>query len=530
MNQVHQVVLGLARDNPTPRALALVTMLKEREYSEISNLRTSPHDYLDGQSFFLDNIFSELLRKCKLPSGVDTRAAAVDTFLKCEQQCAASNDRLYRYLPDSGLTLTSQESVLQQFFLQVRKDISSMLGRPPRCVIPKGFTNGATLSDKGEFCSIPDKICSTPTFYAHSLPFMWETLQTAWFRFNKDLCPARSNRFFTVPKDGKTDRGCCVEASVNITLQRDLAHHLVQRLKRWGIDITCQDKLHVEIAKMASVCGSFATVDSSNASDTICYNIVKLLFPEDWFTLLSGLRAQFTEVDGKHFFLEKFSSMGNGFTFEVETIIFAALARNLCRINSVDPDLVSAFGDDLLVPDAVSHLVPRLYELCGFTINVKKSYFLGPFRESCGGDFFDGLPVRGAYLKSLPVTPADWIALHNKLYKLTALGIKTLHARRACVEAIPKAFRLYGPTHLGDLCLHGPEASWTCKPVKGDTRTLVKVLKPQTRRLSRDRWSDDVLLACCTLISGTEHIDLGTVNGWTTQWVSGTPDSQWLPT
>jgi len=110
--------------------------------------------------------------------------------------------------------------------------------------------------------------------------------------------------------------------------------------------------------------------------------------------------------DGKWVFNEKFSSMGNGFTFELETMIFWA------AISSVSDGLISVYGDDLIIESAYYHDVISALDLLGFTPNGEKSFYQGKFRESCGADYWDGNEVRPCYLKS-DLSPKEIYRLHN---------------------------------------------------------------------------------------------------------------------
>jgi hypothetical protein len=94
-------------------------------------------------------------------------------------------------------------------------------------------------------------------------------------------------------------------------------------------------------------------------------------------------------VDGESFMLEKFSSMGNGYTFELESTIFAG-----CVFACVPPsrwDDCSVYGDDLIVPQKYADRLVDCLETFGFKVNHKKSCLAGRFFESCGTDWFDNL-------------------------------------------------------------------------------------------------------------------------------------------
>ena len=88
--------------------------------------------------------------------------------------------------------------------------------------------------------------------------------------------------------------------------------------------------------------------------------------------------------------------MGNGFTFPLETLIFWALTASACE---GDVDSVSVYGDDIICPRERADDVIDTLTMCGFKINLEKSFVEGPFRESCGCDYYKGIDIRPFYKK-----------------------------------------------------------------------------------------------------------------------------------
>jgi hypothetical protein len=264
----------------------------------------------------------------------------------------------------------------------------------------------------------------------------------------------------------------------------------------------------------SSVTREFATLDLSNASDTVCTNLVKLVMPDAWFEELNALRSPFTQVDGRWHRLEKFSSMGNGYTFELETLIFAALisvSLDECgRSGDLGRDFF-VFGDDLIVPDSASKAVVAMLRYCGFSLNEEKS-FVGPvgFRESCGGDFFEGADVRPFYLKELRNDPwslfPDINGVRKSLKKLEAFtGRSHLEALHPWLACLPSSIRYcFGPEQLGDSVMHSDESQWRYRWKFGIRyfRGVINVSKP----LSWNNWDPDVVLASALYGTGDGRV------------------------
>jgi hypothetical protein len=319
------------------------------------------------------------------------------------------------------------------------------------------------------------------------------------------------------------DRAIAVEPAVNLFFQKGLGHSIRQRLKRqcgWDLDLA-QD-IHRRKACEASLSREFATLDLSNASDTVSINLVKLLLPAAWSRELLALRSPSTLIDGKWHVLEKFSSMGNGYTFELETLVFAGLLSTLLeRIGhegSLGKDLF-VFGDDLIIPDDASDAAIAMLKFCGFSINVEKT-FSGPlgFRESCGGDYFNGLDVRPHYIKELINDPWQLIPTYNglrrTLKKLATLrGSANFKVLDHMLANIPTVVRnCKGPESLGDVVLHSNEDEWRYKWENG-IRYFKAVIRVN-QGLPWKHWYSSVVLASALYGEGDKrgkHGSLGVI-------------------
>jgi hypothetical protein len=337
---------------------------------------------------------------------------------------------------------------------------------------------------------------SRPTVYHGGLDFIaysdyWHTPFKSRYYSVVD-----ANRFFTVPKDALKDRGCCVEASSSLAYQLAVGKVLKGRYqKRFGVDLRYGKEVHMTLARHASVSGSHATIDLSNASDTICYNVVKLILPEDWFNLLNSLRAPYTQLDDKKVRLEKFTSMGNGFTFELETIIF----RTLCDTVVDYSGETWCFGDDIIVPTANAEDVLSALRFFGFTPNEGKTFTKGNFRESCGGDYFKGVDVRPYHLEELPDEPRKWVSLANGLRRWDPYLTKIRATWRCVVDQIPRDWRLYGPLDLGDTVLYDPDAKPEVRTFKYEgvpvTALSWRLRRPVNESFTlTDRWDPNTAL------------------------------------
>jgi hypothetical protein len=254
-----------------------------------------------------------------------------------------------------------------------------------------------------------------------SLP-SWACLQTdtdypAWVTPLPVVVPG--NRVTFVPKNAKTDRAIAVEPTVNIWFQLGIGRVIREKMRRHGWNLRDGQETNQALARLGSLDDSLSTIDLERASDTISARLVEYLLPSDWFAALNSVRSQFGEFPGQGFApYQKFSSMGNGFTFELESLIFWALSSSVAQHNGYNPFWCTSYGDDIVCPSGVYEELVRYLSLCGFTVNLEKSFARGPFRESCGKDYLRGSLVRPAYLKEVPDNPLSWIKIANNLKRL----------------------------------------------------------------------------------------------------------------
>jgi hypothetical protein len=507
----------LLTDLGTPKSLSAAIMLREGDWDGLAQLSVDPRCYVDSCSYLRDAAAVSVVKKLQqLPTSVDRRARAIAKWWEGERDCFRSNERLSRYLDLKGFPAFSDvEPGVRDFLSRVRKIIFSWIGPSPNLLTKGRHGPGATYSDKGRLTTVADKMSSVPSMTRDAVWWFPQWINTQWgaavAQHHGKVSFVPGNRFATVPKTALIDRCIAAEPSINVFYQLGLGRELRSRLKSAGWDLDRAQDIHRQVACESSWTREFATLDLSNASDTVCINLVRLLLPRLWFQALDDLRSKKTLLDDKWIMLEKFSSMGNGFTFELETIIFAALACAVSQqcggVGRLGID-VFVFGDDIIIKnDYVRSLIPVL-QFCGFRLNAEKSFFdQSPFRESCGGDFFSGLPVRPIYLKELPNEPQEFVTFANQLWalaeRLRENGF-SLPARAwfAVLDELPaQVRRCRGPKDLGDLLIWDHEDRWTTR-----TRRSIRyfrVIRPFSNRyVGWGHFQPEVTLACATYGSG----------------------------
>lgn len=574
------VVDSFLVDLDSPRSLTVKVLIDHGEWDQIANLRADPAHYLNADAYYRAAAATELLRKCQdIDTTVDRMEAAVQGWWQSERDCCRTNVKLAPFLYN-GPFEDPRDLIWHDFLAEVRGWITGVLGKLPDTLDLK-FGPGATFSDKGRHSTVCHKMSSRPSVTRDCKPIAEHVLKgTAWERariaainewpsgvpYDGYVDIVDGNRFTTALKNALTHRGISIEASENICCQLPVGGEMRDRLRRVGIDLEEGQAVHRQIACEASKTGHYATLDLSSASDTVCRNLVQLLLPEDWHALLASLRSYRTYFSGKElyalikcihphdepeewlassyirryhageagdlgedaygrwFYLEKFSSMGNGFTFELETLIFLGLAVVTAKKLGVraEPGVdIYVYGDDIIVPVEVAVPLTKVLRWCGFTLNERKSFITGPFRESCGGDYFNGHDVRPYYMKEFPNDAASWISMANGIRRVASAdnrsGFDRLPLKRSWFRAlgnIPSHIRrLRGPIQLGDSVIHDIPENW-CTYWKGQTRYF-KIWKAVSTPVPLARFSWAVQLASALYgVPPSGPIPRGSVDGY----------------
>lgn len=495
--QVRNVSFQYLRDLATPRALAVYLMVKHGEWDQLATLAIDPHDYLDseGDKFGRDAAATNWLRKCvDLPTSFDRKEAAWQTRASANLSCYKVNLRFRDYR--AGYFSDEASARLAPFLREVGKIVRDTLGPIPHRLFGR-FSPGVVIGKKlvKSYC-LGDKMDDPITVSRDASEIFSHTWDgSAWERSRRQcrsivIHDRAFEQWTTVPKDAKSDRGIAIQMLGNVYSQLGVGRHLRRRLRGVGIVLEEAQAKHRNLVVQASRSGDLSTIDLSSASDSISTEVVRALCGESWFHLLDSLRARTLCKEQRHYVNESFSSMGNGFTFELETIIFYAIAKAV-----VGEGEVRVYGDDIIVPSRFDSQVRAALRWFGFTVNAKKSFSTGYFRESCGQDAFNGIESRAAYLDKSPTTAAEWISLHNKLrgvYRRHSLGFHRV--RSLVLNQIPTVARVFGPPGLGDLVLHHHDVTTWNMRVRNSIR-YVSVWRPISRVVPLDHFTGGVQLA-----------------------------------
>lgn len=420
--------------------------------ADLMSLKVDPRKYLSFYPYYWDNQLVKLLSKYPF-KGYDGIAEdrAIELFRECERKNTLTNQR--------WLTIGFDPRIEA-----VAVRLNEILGEPPTIeeVIQSGGWGPGVMEGyplPSDWTGPEFKFAVKPTITPSLIPIATRILEgvPAWDASLRGVY-GRHERFevvegstlFTVPKKFAMNRCALKEPAINAWMQSGLGTIMRKRFKQTSqVDLRFSWTVNQELARIGSLTGHFCTVDLSSASDTVCRGPLKSISHRGWFGLWEAFaspscKLPITVPGGEKVFIphkfQMMSSMGNGFTFELESILFYAIVTSVVPGVWSGPSKgqkrltwphVSVFGDDLVFPSAYYGLVQDLLTEFGFTVNPDKSFSGGPFRESCGKDYFNGVDTRPLYVTKALQNGSSLVNLANRIY---AIAHTTSAGRDRCSD------------------------------------------------------------------------------------------------
>jgi len=355
-----------------------------------------PHAYQSEENCrFCRQVSAFFSKNAAFADPLITYLSAQSSFDGAERKCKRTNKRLDHFEVNfpgrKSQELTQVISRTQRIISDLLGDIGDFYSEIPNLV---AVTSGATAS-YGRRDSLPFMKMKVRNVAATTAcQPLYRTLANHFGFANVSFSDCNANRIETVPKSWKTDRTIACEPEGNIPFQLAFDGYVKDRLRNHGVDLSDQTR-NQDLARSSSIHGDLATLDLKQASDTISLNAVHALLPYSWMQYLLAIRSHKGIGFQQEYVYEKFSSMGNGCTFALETLIFWAIAKAVSK----HKDVISVYGDDVIIATENVDMFKTAIAYLGFDINVNKSFTAGPFRESCGLDAYNGVDVTPFYLR-----------------------------------------------------------------------------------------------------------------------------------
>lgn len=462
MSRLSKMYFALCKSIDTPISLGAWLRFKHNQLA-LAEMEISPENYLSADAFRLDYLVVSFLSKQKgLITGKDLEAEAIGKFTASEHQCKLSNERL-------RAARTSVSNPMSSAVLSTAKrKIARLLGCFDWSLLDAGYGWGPGATDdiprRRAFVDL--KLCELPiSVTRRALPIFREVLSADlhWsacilgvqvedllgpFCFTDDVFLITEECVIdTVPKNAKTHRVIAKEPRANGFLQKGAGKYLRRRLRRVGIDLDNQVP-NQEGAYRAYTDG-LATLDLKAASDSMPIELVYELLPLDWAEALNSMRCHKAKMpSGETITLQKFSSMGNGFTFELESLVFWAIASSVKELCGSKEDRVLVYGDDIIVPSAIAEELVLQLAFVGFSVNKEKSFISGNFYESCGKHYFKGEDVTPIYQKETLDEEIEILRCANRLIRYAGRAGSGFRFRKELSGAWHAVYRMAGPTRV----------------------------------------------------------------------------------
>lgn len=477
-----------------PLTRLLNQLVKNKDYNTLVAYEI---DYRDENLSVNDAIYARQIlgffQKLEfLELGFDRDAVAASRFVKSERICLETNTRFELLHQHPNLV---DADVMDVLYRSQRK-IAAVLGPCPSLEQLKfEYGSGANTNVKSALACPRAKLgahleCSTnllphvaeflsevpalAAFHDTDPALVWRD-PTVWYGrmndtqlFHEDIylykCTVNmaAGKVMFVSKNARTNRTIVIEPPLNTLFQKGVGTCMKEKLLASGINLYDQS-INQKLALLGSVTGEVATEDAKMASDCVARQLVWDQLPFDWASLCDKLRTPsvmlpdsvtqsiineermsgFMKVGRAHL-LEKFSSMGCAFTFELESVLFYGLCFGVVEALGLDTKMVSIYGDDMIVPSGAHSLLTKVLSFCGFSLNLEKSFAEGPFRESCGADYFHGFDIRPFYQKT-QISGRTLFTMHNWFIRSGERELAALVLTHCNTSEI-----LWGPDGYGD--------------------------------------------------------------------------------
>lgn len=397
----------------------------------------SPYPGEQVRQAAMRQLHNSLVKKFTNGVNVEADAAALQKFLEVNEQCRT-------FVRTEQQSLTEVEAIALGEAKEWIHRVCFPDGPVGDCLLNQtaiysnlSLGNGANIGAPGTSLlaklGLSDLSATSPRLHdlyrrvVSTLP-TWADVEVVR-QSHRETRTVQGSRLSFVPKTRKISRTICTEPVLNMLFQKGIGLSLTDGLRRAsGIDLSTQPDKNRELARLGSIDGRFGTIDLSSASDSMSRTLVSEFFPRQVVNWLELTRSPVTVFpDGTVQELHMVSSMGNAYTFPLQTIFFCSLVYGAYRVKGLKFDRpfgqslgnFAVFGDDIIVLKEAYDLLVRLLSICGFSVNVDKSFNTTDFRESCGSDFILGHNVRGVYIQSL-LDDCDKYSAINRLTSWSA--------------------------------------------------------------------------------------------------------------
>lgn len=252
-------------------------------------------------------------------------------------------------------------------------------------------------------------------------------------------------RMTDVPKDRRKRRLIGIEHAGRQFAQQGIASFLrgTPWFRNW-VRLEDQEK-HIRFAAHRTAAftswpGDYSgnvTIDLSDASDRIPCGLVEHLLP-DLYPSLADCSSSYALIKDELHELGMMATMGNGFCFELETLVFHIVCALVGRSENGNTRSLAfyakrcrVYGDDIIVPEAWYPAIELTFARLGWRISVHKTGLTPSFLETCGSYIWSGVAIK-RYCPTLAYTPERRA---HQCHLTWESQVDRLAAANACVES-----------------------------------------------------------------------------------------------
>lgn len=413
--------------------LDLIDCLESNRFDPFPNGLPAESE-LDTTGYAKRALLCSVFKKSEVESAPDAEDLTMASFIEANNFCKTQTVEAFRNWdgqPSIGYSIATARQLLYQWFSS-KRTVEEAAITMTDIESSARFGPGASVGMKGKPTTLYFKCGDAPMTAGSDFVRSWYESSVAQnplceaaemarkARQGAILVQSNGNLAF-VPKSYSARRIVITEASLNTYFQLGLGEEMQRVLREHtGISFSTQPDLNVELARQGSIDGTYATMDLKQCSDYISRALVEFMFPPVIVRWFNKLRTNcVTTANGEQIELFMCSTMGNGFTFPLQTILLVACVLGVydtlgIPVATQNGRNYGVFGDDIVVTADAYHLLSSVLQALGLRVNQAKSFNEGSFRESCGADFLNGTNVRGVYLKRYQ-TDTDLLSCFNRL-------------------------------------------------------------------------------------------------------------------
>ena len=269
-------------------------------------------------------------------------------------------------------------------------------------------------------------------------------------------------------------------------------------------------------AREGSIDGSYATFDLSHASDTVTKRLVSDIFPNAFLNDIRNVVSNHWTVDGNSIHrMYMFSTAGSALTFPVESIVFLAIAMLAEEIYELFFGKLSRhssiYGDDGIVPTEIASIFQDLLTDLGFIVNLDKTFTTDFYRESCGVEYYRGMPMHTKYFPRKVLTSLGEQHL-SRLDDVAILAVNQLQHRLFDHWSAQTFLCCLVRSILPDMTSHYPGTDcddlWELEPIFTQSFYLsaAKARKVENARSYNNRsWSKEEHKRVCEMLKANDE-------------------------